>query len=75
MKQYICDRCGRILNIHNDDTSMHIVRLYDIETSPQTARYELCDDCLATLSRINECFISYDRTNEEILQNIGYHEE
>lgn len=75
MKQYICDRCGNI--IYKYSTRNHIV-LYDSDVkygamlhgNDKYNEYDLCDNCLRVLNKINDSFISYDKTNEEILDNV-----
>ena len=66
MKQYICDRCGKVLNIKNDDTSLNVATLYDKDAIAYMSRHELCDDCLRILDKLNSSFISYDKSNDSI---------
>lgn len=75
MKQYICDRCGSVINLY--DAHNH-VQLYDADIKHGAILYgdekynwyDLCDNCLEVLYKINESFISYDKTNEEISNNV-----
>ena len=77
MKQYICDRCGVVIPLYSDNH--HHILFYDKDVQNAHVQYQfnnkyderdLCDDCLELLNNINEYFISYDRTNEEILEAI-----
>ena len=76
MKQYVCDRCGNIIKLYNTHNQIHLSDaniehgeiLYGNE---KYNRYDFCDECLKVLYKINENFVSYDRTNEEILESIG----
>lgn len=74
MQQYICDRCGDVIPLYNHRRN-HIV-FYDkgvknfnivYQDNHKYNECDLCDECLELLNKINESFISYDRTNEEIL--------
>ena len=60
MKQYICDRCGAVIPLYNNDN--HIL-FYD-EDVPNAYQFngkysecDLCDDCLEYLHNMNQAFM------------------
>ena len=75
MQQYICDRCGAVIPsnkwfhnrilFYNSDVSYD--KGIEFQGNRSYSECDLCDDCLELLNKINESFMSCDRTNEEIL--------
>ena len=63
MKQYICDRCGVVIPLYNNDN--HIL-FYDEDVRNAYVQYQfngkysecdLCDDCLEYLHNMNQAFM------------------
>ena len=64
MKQYICDRCGEIIQLYSD-TYNHVL-FYDKDVQNAHVQYQsnskynecdLCDDCLEYLHNMNQMFM------------------
>lgn len=75
MNQYICDRCGNVIHTYNNN---HRVVLYEqgefgtieFDGNCNFRSCDLCDNCLDILNRINEVFIDYEKTNDEIRESL-----
>lgn len=63
MRQYVCDRCGAVIPLYNNDN--HIL-FYDEDVRNAYVQYQfnskysecdLCDDCLEYLHNMNQAFM------------------
>lgn len=73
---HICDRCGAEIEDYIRDK--HKITLYDAYENYVQYRYsqrDLCDNCRKLLEYINDSFIAYDKSKEEILEFLGVDED
>lgn len=64
MKQYICDRCGEIIQLYSDTYNHVLFYDKDVQNAPVQYQFnskynecDLCDDCLEYLHNMNRAFM------------------
>ena len=64
MKQYICDRCGEIIQLYSDTYNHVLFYDKDVQNAPVQYQFnskynecDLCDDCLEYLHNMNQAFM------------------
>ena len=64
MKQYICDRCGEIIQLYSDTYNHVLFYDKDVQNAPVQYQFnskynecDLCDNCLEYLHNMNRAFM------------------
>ena len=64
MQQYICDRCGEIIQLYSDTYNHVLFYDKDVQNAPVQYQFnskynecDLCDDCLEYLHNMNQAFM------------------
>ena len=64
MQQYICDRCGEIIQLYSDTYNHVLFYDKDVQNAPVQYQFnskynecDLCDDCLEYLHNMNRAFM------------------
>ena len=64
MKQYICDRCGEIIQLYSDTYNHVLFYDKDVQNAPIQYQFnskynecDLCDNCLEYLHNMNRAFM------------------
>lgn len=67
MKQYICDRCGEIIQLYSDTYNHVLFYDKDVQNAPVQYQFnskynecDLCDNCLEYLHNMNRAFMEED---------------